>query len=100
MRNFCETAQGYFTDMDVDPTAIALPAGFTPLAQGLPTSDKPVLAIRRSGYGSCKLEVLTARYMIDYRPRSPWRSLGNDSVHDDGEPILGWKQADELLQFA
>jgi hypothetical protein len=77
-----------------------LPAGFTPVTEAVPLHDRPVLAIRRSGYMSAAFEVITARYMLDYRPRSPWRMLSMDAVGDSGEAILGWKPADEVLQFA
>ena len=77
---------------------IQLPAGFTPVTEGVPSNDRPVLAIRRSGYITAVFEVMTARYRIDSRPNSPWRDLGNDSVHDSGEEILGWQYADEMLQ--
>lgn len=78
-------------------TDIALPAGFTPVTEAVPENDRPVLAIRRSGYISATFEVMTARYMITYRPKSPWRDISNDAVGDSGEQILGWRYADDLL---
>ncbi|MDR2858593.1 MAG: hypothetical protein LBV50_12225 [Novosphingobium sp.] len=39
---------------------------------------------------SACFEVITARYMPDYRPLSPWRDIGLNSVHDSGESVLGW----------
>ena len=80
--------------------SIQLPAGFIPIDQAVPDHDLPVLAIRKSSYVRADFEVLTARYMIDYRPHSPWRDLSMDSVHDSGEPILGWRAADDWLQAA
>ncbi len=79
-------------------TEIKLPAGFTPVTEAQPKDDRPVLAIRKSGYVASKFEVLTARYMIDYRPKSPWRDVSLDAVSDSGEPILGWMYADDMLQ--
>ena len=76
----------------------SLPDGFTPITTALPTDDKPVVALRKSSYSGAKFEVITARYMPAYRPLSPWRDLSLDSVHDDGEPILGWREAPEWLQ--
>lgn len=78
-------------------TDIALPAGFTPVAEALPEEDRPVLAIRRSGYISAGFEVVTACHQPTYRPRLPWRDLSGDSVMDDGADILGWRYADEWL---
>lgn len=76
---------------------IQLPAGFTPIDESLPTEDRAVLAIRKSGYISAGFEVVTARYQPTYRPRLPWRDLSGDSVMDDGTDILGWRYADEWL---
>lgn len=76
---------------------IQLPAGFTPVDQDLPTEDRPVLAIRRSGYISATFEVVTARYQPTYRPRMPWRDLSGDCITDDGTEVLGWRYADEWL---
>ncbi len=77
---------------------IALPEGYTSVEDSLPENDRPVLAIRESDYITCEFEVLTARYMPDYRPHSPWRDIGNDAVSDSGREILGWAYADELLK--
>lgn len=63
-----------------------------------PQDDKPVLAIRLSGYTSAKYELVTARYQPDFRPLDPWRDLGGDSIRDSGGPILGWKNAMRWLQ--
>lgn len=76
---------------------IQLPAGFTPVAEGVPTEDRPVLAIRKSGYISATFEVVTARHQPTYRPRDPWRDLSGDSITDDGTEVLGWRYADEWL---
>lgn len=79
---------------------IQIPEGFIPVDQAVPSHDRPVLAIRRSGYVSANFEILTARFMPDYRPLSPWRDISNDSVHDSGGEILGWREADDWLQAA
>lgn len=78
---------------------LKLPEGFTPVDQALPDEDRPVLAIRKAGYISAKFEVITARYQPTYRPLSPWRDISNDSVTDSGSEVLGWRYADEWLQF-
>lgn len=74
-----------------------IPPEFTPVTTALPPNDKPVLAIRESAYISVRLEVLTARYMPDYRPLSPWRDIGNDAITDSGETILGWMAKPDWL---
>lgn len=76
---------------------VQLPAGFIPATHTVPENDRPVLAVRKSGYINSAFEIMTARYMIDYRPKSPWRDVGGDSVTDSGADILGWKYADDLL---
>jgi len=84
-----------------DLAAIArLPEGFTPVTADTPANDRPVIAIRRSGYTCSDFEILTARHMPDYRPHSPWRDLSGDAVGDTGNQILGWRYADELLRFS
>lgn len=96
-------SETYETASDIvaaDLAALArLPEGFTPVTRGKPTHDRPVLAIRRSAYSCCDLEVLTARYMTDYRPHSPWRDVSGDAVSDSGNEILGWRYANDLLTF-
>lgn len=72
---------------------IELPEGFIPVTERCPDHNRPVLAIRKSGYFCATLEVITARYMLDYRPNSPWRMICNDAVGDTGEQILGWREA-------
>ena len=76
----------------------ANPQGFTLATDALPCSDRPVLALRRSGYTCAEFEVLTARYMPNYRPQNPWQTIGCDAVTDSGEPVLAWRSADELLR--
>lgn len=71
-----------------------LPAGFTPVSEGFPKQDKPVLGIRESTTGAAKFEIMTVRYMPNYRPLNPWQTLGNDAVTDSGNPILGWLDLD------
>jgi hypothetical protein len=83
-----------------DLAALAkLPVGFTPVTTKLPSHDRPVLAIRRAAYTGCDLEIITARFMLDYRPNSPWRDISGDAVSDSGCEILGWHEASELLNF-
>lgn len=72
-----------------------LPAAFTPVAEGFPTADKRVLGIRESSTGGSKFEVMTVKWMPDYRPHNPWQTLGNDAVTDSGNPILGWLDLDD-----
>jgi hypothetical protein len=67
------------------------------VADALPADGRPVLALRRSGYNCCGFEVLTARYMPEYRPFSPWRDISGDAVSDSGSAILAWMYADALL---
>jgi hypothetical protein len=74
--------------------ATRLASQFTLVTEGLPISETPVIAIRRTGYTSPTYEVITARYQPSYRPNSPWRMLGSASVHDSGEPVLAWRYAD------
>lgn len=76
---------------------IQLPGGFIASTHTVPENDRPVLAFRKSGSTVCQYEIVTARYMIDYRPNSPWRDIGGDSVTDSGGEILGWRYADDLL---
>lgn len=76
---------------------IQLPTGFTPVDQAVPENSRVVLAIRKAGYIGSVFEIMTARYMIDYRPNSPWRTITWDAVGDSGEQILGWKYADDQL---
>lgn len=83
-----------------DLAALArLPVGFTPVTTKLPSHDRPVLVIRRAAYTGCDLEIMTARFMLDYRPNSPWRDISGDAVSDSGCEILGWREASELLSF-
>lgn len=79
---------------------IQLPTGFTPVTESLPTNDRPVLAIRRSGYITAKFEVITARYQPQHRPRAPWQDISGDAVTETGEDVLGWRTADEWLSPA
>src|SRR3546814_3219727 len=68
----------------IDATLHPVPAGFIAALGILPPENEPVLAIRVSGYTCCTFELLTARYMPTYRPRSPWRDISNDAVADSG----------------
>jgi hypothetical protein len=75
-----------------------LNTGLTRAAEQLPSSDRPVLALRPSFYGSCEYEVITARYMANYRPLAPWRDLSGDDIADSGsDQIIGWCYADDIL---
>lgn len=77
--------------------AVKLPDGFASVDDELPVEDRPVLAIRLASTTGTAFEVMTARYQPGYRPRSPWRDLGNDAITDSGNVILGWRYADEWL---
>ncbi|PJG49639.1 hypothetical protein CAF53_02475 [Sphingobium sp. LB126] len=81
----------------IDGSVNDLPAGFTSVLSALPENDEPVLAIRSSGYVCATFELLTARYMPDYRPRSPWRDISGDAVSDSGSDILAWRPARDWL---
>lgn len=90
-----ETKKGHEMTNTAAKNAIALPEGFISVEAGLPDHDRPVLAIRKSGYITCQFEILTARYMLTYRPNSPWRDISNDAVSDTGDQILGWREMPE-----
>src|SRR3546814_18314787 len=77
----------------IDATLLPGPAGFIAALGIRPPENEPVLAIRVSGYTCCTFELLTARYMPTYRPRSPWRDISNDAVADSGGDIIGWRPA-------
>lgn len=81
----------------IDSLIRPLPPGFTSVLDELPEDDKPVLAVRLSGYICATFELLTARHMPTYRPRSPWRDISGDAVSDSGSDILGWMPAHEWL---
>ncbi|MBS7671538.1 hypothetical protein [Croceicoccus gelatinilyticus] len=74
------------------------PEGFTPVTQGVPGSDKPVLAIRIAECGSRRFEMLTACYHAD-RKFSQWRTIGNDAVTDSGLDVHAWRY-DPVLEIA
>jgi hypothetical protein len=76
---------------------MALPTPFISVEDMLPPQNKPVLAIRRSGYVTTEYEVITAKHMPEYRPLNPWQTIGNDSVTDSGEEVLGWAEMDAWL---
>ncbi|WP_066528923.1 MULTISPECIES: hypothetical protein [Erythrobacter] len=61
-----------------------LNAGFAFAAEQLPPNTRPVLALRPSFYSCCQYEIVTARYMPDYRPLAPWRDLSGDDLADSG----------------
>lgn len=43
-------------------------------------------------------EIVTARYMPDYRPLAPWRDLSGDDIADSGsDQVLAWAHADAIL---
>lgn len=77
----------------IEGTLHPIPPGFLSVLSALPDENLPVLAIRLCGYHCATFELLTARYMPTYRPRSPWRTIANDAVTDSGGDILGWTQA-------
>lgn len=63
-----------------------------------PIDDKPVLAIRESGYIHCKYELITVRYVKDRI--DPWRTIDGESVKHSGKPVLGWRNAIRWIQPA
>ena len=71
-----------------------LPAAFTPVSKGLPNECKTVLGIRECSTRAAKFEILSVRYMPNYRPLNPWQTLQNDAVTDSGNPIIGWLDLD------
>src|SRR3546814_16559522 len=82
----------------IDATLHPVPAGFIAALGILPPENEPVLAIRVSGYTCCTFELLTARYMPTYRPRSPWRSISNAALAESGGDIIGWRPATEWME--
>jgi len=84
----------------IESTLFPVPSGFMSVFTGLPDDDRPVLAIRLSGYICSTFEVLTARYVPAYRPRSPWRDISDEAVGDSGSDILGWAPAREWIRPA
>lgn len=84
----------------IESTLFPLPSGFVSVLAALPKEDRPVLAIRLSGYIGSTFELLTALYMPTYRPKSPWRDISHDAVGDSGSDILGWQYADDWIKPA
>jgi hypothetical protein len=82
----------------VETTLFPLPSGFVSVLTSVPRNDRPVLAIRLSGYVCSKFELMTARYIPAYRPLSPWRDISNEAVGDSGGDILGWRYADDWIE--
>ena len=82
----------------IDATLHPVPAGFISVVTGLPPENQPVLAIRLSGYTCSTFELLTARHMPTYRPRSPWRDISADAVSDSGSDIIGWQPAADWIR--
>ncbi len=75
-----------------------LDTGLARTAEQLPPDTRPVLALRPSSYGCCRYEIITARYMPDYRPLAPWRDLSGDDLADSGsDQVLAWAHADAIL---
>lgn len=81
----------------IDATLHPVPAGFISVITALPPENQPVLAIRLSGYTCAVYEVLTARHMPTYRPRSPWRDISGDAVGDSGSDIIDWREGAEWI---
>jgi hypothetical protein len=81
----------------IDATLHPIPSGFISVFAALPPENRPVLAIRLSGYTCSTFELLTACHMPTYRPRSPWRDISNDSVTDSGSDIIGWRDAADWI---
>lgn len=55
----------------IDATLHLIPPDFTSVIGALHRENQPVLAIRLSGYTCSTFELMTARHMPTYRPRSP-----------------------------
>jgi len=84
----------------IESTLFPLPSSFVSVLTAFPKEDRPVLAIRLSGYTCATFELLTVRYMLTYRPKSPWRDISNDAVGDSGSDILGWRYVDDWIKPA
>lgn len=84
----------------IETTLFPLPSDFVSVLTAVPKNDRPVLAIRLSGYVCSTFELLTARYMPAYRRLSPWRDISNEAVGDSGDDILGWRHADDWLALS
>ena len=82
----------------IDATLHPVPSGFVSVFTGLPPENQPVLAIRLSGYICSTYELITARHMPTYRPRSPWRDISGDAVGDSGSDIIGWQCARDWIR--
>jgi len=82
----------------IDTTLFPIPAGFASIFTALPPENQPVLAIRLSGYSCATFELITARYMPTYRPRSPWRDMSNDAVTDSGTDIIAWRESRDWIR--
>lgn len=82
----------------IDATLHPIPSGFISVFSALPPENRPILAIRLSGYSCATFEIITARYMPAYRPRSPWRDISNDAVTDSGSDIIGWRPATDWIR--
>lgn len=63
-----------------------------------PTDERPVLAIRHSSSNCCEYELITARYMPEFRPLNPWVDINGDAITDSGQPVIGWRNAFRWLQ--
>lgn len=81
----------------IDATLHPVPAGFISVFGAVPRENQPVLAIRLSGYTCATFELITARHMPTYRPRSPWRDISGDAVSDSGSDIIGWREAADWI---
>lgn len=82
----------------IESTLHPVPSGFVSVLSALPADDRPVLAIRLSGYVCATFELLTARYMPDDRPKLPWRDISDESVGGSGSDILGWRYAEDWIK--
>ena len=82
----------------IDATLHPVPAGFIFALATLPPENRPVLAVRLAGYTCSTYELLTARHMPTYRPRSPWRDISGDAVGDSGSDIIGWCEAADWIR--
>lgn len=56
-----------------------------------PPTDTVVVIARYSGYTSAQWEYMSAIYDPEYRPKSPWLTLGRDAVTDSGREPMYWR---------
>jgi hypothetical protein len=75
-----------------------LPDEFTSVLDTCPEFETPVVALRKAQTPATTFEVITARYMPDYRPHDPWRLLNLSAASASGSPILAWSSAIDTIR--